>query len=133
MDKLKIEGIFCEDIRLESNLKHILIGVFSDEVIVHVAPSAINMALWARVHGLSTGLHEIKIEAFYDADGDQTKFGELGAELDVLRGDRATVVSTPPLTFTVAKTGVLRYFITFDNGEPQEAGSLFVTLAADLS
>ncbi|MDX0911907.1 hypothetical protein GOE02_21550 [Sinorhizobium medicae] len=130
MGALKIESIFCEDIRLEATQKHILIGVFSDEVLVHTTPANIGIALWLRIHGIAVGKHKIHIEAYLESGDERKLCGEISADLEVLRPGRATVINSPTLVIPVEKDGMLKYFISFDDEPPQDAGTLIVTVVA---
>lgn len=133
MGALRIESIFCDDIRIEATQKHILIGVYSDEVMVHSAPATIGIALWLRIHGIAAGKHKIHIQAFLEHGDERKLCGEIGADLEVLRGNRAMAINTPTVLFPIEKSGMLKYFISVDDEPPQDAGSLIITVVASQS
>lgn len=44
-----VTGIICDDVRIESNNKHILIGVYHNDILVSEIPTTIWLTLWMRM------------------------------------------------------------------------------------
>lgn len=54
--------VFCDDIRIENNGKHILIGVYGSDLVPENIPSSFPISLWMRLEGLPIGRAPFHLE-----------------------------------------------------------------------
>jgi len=58
--------VLCDDIRLEQNNKHILIGVYNGTILVQNFPAVFPVSWWMQVFSIETGSFELDIQLVKD-------------------------------------------------------------------
>lgn len=116
----KISVVFCDDIRREDNGKHLLIGVYSGDLIPGQIPSRFFICMLARVQGLN-GHHHIRLQVL-SPDGSVAVEIDDNLELDgTADGFPLAIVQIPIL---VEGPGDIIAQLAIDGGEMNEIGSL---------
>jgi hypothetical protein len=60
--QLEADVIYCDDVRIEATGKHILIGVYSVDMVVGVPfPAIVGLTVYLRLWGLTAGQHIIDL------------------------------------------------------------------------
>lgn len=54
--------IFCDDIRIEANGKHILVGVYLANLVPAALPQSLALSIWVRLRGLVAGVHNVSFK-----------------------------------------------------------------------
>lgn len=60
--QLTADVIYCDDVRIEATGKHILIGVYSVDMVVGVPfPAVVGLTVYLRLWGLTAGQHKVDL------------------------------------------------------------------------
>ncbi len=109
---LDADLIYCDDVRIEGNGKHLIIGVYQSDLILNdPLPVALGLTLYVRIWGLGVGRHAIEFKI--DMPGGEeakTDQGQLDLHLNV------PMLSLPvgPIPVTISKLGPISTKITID-------------------
>lgn len=90
-------AVVCEDIRMESNGKFLIIGVYASEILVNQFPANLNIAFWLPVETLAVG--KLKMQ-FRVAGVNEAILGTANAEADMAAVGRAAF-PIPPMTIQI--------------------------------
>lgn len=123
MNNLRGTTIFCDDIRQEISSKHILVGVYSGDMIPPNFPSFVTLALWVTVVGLEVGTHPFKIVA---TAPNGTPCIQNENVVHVRDGSRPTIFILGASVFSVDRTGDIVVTLSLSNGQPFEVGRIGV-------
>jgi hypothetical protein len=113
-----VNAVICEDTRIEDKGKHILIGVFPEDIVVSKKPSRIRITFWLQLDGIG---QEEEIFLFRATlENESLAAGEV--HITKIRGtDRATI-TLGPLILTIEEPGELRLDIKYaDDGRWKKA------------
>lgn len=114
--------LFCDDVRIERTGKHLIIGVYLNELIPLEMPSNVALSLWVRFQGIPAGNHRLalRIKPPGDVPSITVDGGGENGEDDV-----TMIVGGLPIELQT--TGLLSVYVAFD-GEPEtEVGTIKIT------
>lgn len=116
--------VVCEDIRVEGNGKHMLIGVYATDMIVAQFPSVVQLAFWIRAFPPPPpGEHTFKAIVKIPGGGEGTIDGSALVAKNV-PGDVPVVLTLPAVPLQLHEPGRLEILLAFDGGEPELVGGL---------
>jgi hypothetical protein len=96
--------VLCDDIRLEQNNKHILIGVYNGTIVIPNFPAVFPVCWWIQVFSTETGSFELDIQLVKD-QGDTLLRARIGYE--ILTNDWASI-SLPRVQLQIQGPGKLK-------------------------
>lgn len=105
---VRAEFIFCDDIRFETNGKALIVGGYTDGMVLSAFPAIVHVSIWIRIRGLAPGDHSISIRLSHD--GNDLPTLELPAQIN----DRVTMVaaSINGIPLSIAAPGKLTVELT---------------------
>lgn len=106
--------VFCDDIRLESTGKYILIGVYTGQMSLLLGPTLVTLATWIEISDLAEGTRIVDLKVL---------FGDTGKEELVSSASFSIAVTMPELPAYLWPTG-----LHFDS---KNGGTLKVSVAVD--
>lgn len=118
------ETIFCDDIRIEENGKHILIGVYGVDLVPALIPVTIQIGIWVRFWGLAEGRRKFKVRLLDPSDREAASFD---GDTEIARNDAPTIFSVSGLSVGIEGTGEIVVQFAFDNEDLVEIGRLKVS------
>jgi hypothetical protein len=119
--------VFCDDVRLEANGKHFLIGVYSGNILVEEIPGPVTVSTWVQVRGVPSGPRIVSLTVnFFGKDG-VFEAGKTEFAINVLDSDLPVVLAANGLHFTVNTEGALTVLARIDGGEGIPAGEITIT------
>lgn len=71
--------VFCDDIRREDNGKALLIGVYTEDLVVQKLPTQLRLSFWIRLTGMDRGKYDITLR--FDFPGSESFSVEGKAEI----------------------------------------------------
>ncbi|MDX8534301.1 hypothetical protein RFM41_24565 [Mesorhizobium sp. VK25A] len=120
-EDLRSECIFCDDIRVASGGKHILIGIYGGNIILPSLPASFQISLWVRIFGLPLGEHSFQAHV----GGSDGKFGAVFEGSAIVQDDRDPAVFTfERFPLHVETAGHIAVTFSFDNEPAFEVGNL---------
>lgn len=123
--KLYADTIFCDDIRQEVTGKHLLIGVYSGQVLVHEGPSVVPISTWMKINGIAQGKHEFSVTATFESPGrEPVPSGVMSGNMDVADTKFPFIMVFPPLPIGIEYDGELKLELTIDGLETVHAGTV---------
>jgi len=119
---VKYSVVFCDDIRQEVSGKHIIVGMYSGDLIPETIPTSFPMSIMIRVQGL-TGKHSFQVTV--SSPGGKHG-GTMGGEMDV-----PEYVAAFPLIFVgvpvqVDEYGDITVDVSLDGTDQKRVGTLAV-------
>ncbi|EKF60551.1 hypothetical protein QWE_05778 [Agrobacterium albertimagni AOL15] len=124
---MKIQALFCDDVRRDETGTFIVIGVYPGVIYVDPDPSSKNISNFVLITELEPGEHEARLMmTFHPDDGSDPQV--LGDDILSLQGgdDAALVLSPSGLQLQVKGPGFLTLRLGMDGSEPSEICSLKV-------
>ncbi|PSS59834.1 hypothetical protein C6558_36020 [Ensifer sp. NM-2] len=121
---LKIDTIFCDDVRQEISGKHTLVGVYGSDIRSQ-GHGTIKIWIWMRVSGLKVGEHEFDISLI--APNQRAPFAGARGTMEVLSAEFPVPMSLGPFSFKIREGEqgdlVVKAIV---NGKSVQAGRIHV-------
>lgn len=118
-------AVFCDDIRQEGNGKHILIGVYGNDLVPGSLPATFPLSLWLKVDDPPLGLRKFKF-TLKSSTGDEAGLeGELQLPEDA--SQKSVVLAFGGLPVQVRSPGQVTAHLSFDGKPAEKVGTLEVT------
>lgn len=124
MTEWRAETVFCDDIRVEANGKHILVGVYGVDLVPSALPAVFPIGLWIRFWGIPEGRHQFHLRLLNPSGEESAGFG---GDTEVVRSDAPTIFAVSGLPVNVNEFGDIVVQFAFDDEEPIEVGRLKVS------
>lgn len=121
MRKYRVDAVFCDDIRQEDNGKHILIGVYPNDIMLPEFPIQVRLSLWARVRDVTPGTRKFRMRLATPRSGGLEHSGELAIDQD---GTLIAVFIGMPLSFDAP--GEMCAYLSIDGEEEFRLTTLLV-------
>lgn len=93
---VRAEFVFCDDIRFEANGKALVVGGYTDGMVLPTFPVIITVSIWIRIRGLAPGDHSISIRL--SLDGNDLPTLDLPAQISDSVTMAAAAISGIPLS-----------------------------------
>lgn len=119
---LRIDTIFCDDVRQEVSGKQILVGVYGSDIRAN-APGPIDIWVWMRVSGLKTGAYDFHMQML--APGEQKPLGGAKGQIEIVAESYPIPLAFGPYRIRAEKEGDLVVTVQIDE-EHMEAGRISV-------
>lgn len=115
--KLSIKyAVICDDIRREDNGKQILIGVYSEDIIVSSFPAQLNLAMWLQCKAENSGEVNFDFRALRDGNDEIFKGS---AKIQVPTADKLLSIAVTPLIVQIISPGTLTFQVRQHQGRWQ--------------
>ena len=121
---ISFDILYCDDIRREDNGKLILVGYYSNDIILGKPKEPMFLTTLIRLAGLEKGQHDNRLTFVFE--------GEVLAEAEgVIAVDNEFVAQAilPHISFNFATEGVLQAMITFTDGREVSAPPINIIFA----
>lgn len=105
-------AVLCEDVRVESNGKHIVIGVYTGNVVVYALPSTVQLTVWLCLEAKTPGHANVDVRG-YDPSGRIMFSGEMEIES---RESETITTSLPKFAVQIEKEGSIRVQVRPNGG-----------------
>lgn len=120
--------ILCDDVRVEDNSKHILIGVYTNGVMLKQMPGTLAVTLWLIVSISEAGKHTIQIEL----RGKKGEIGTITVDADVNDANGLIPITCPKLPVKFEEPDEIEVYLSLDSGEADLKGRFPIRLNPDL-
>jgi hypothetical protein len=120
----RVHAIFCDDIRVETSGKLLVIGAYTSDLIARSLPTDLTLTIWVRVYGLPEGVHKNTLALTLNGEEVFSADGEL-----VMGKDMFVVEAVAHAAFEAKGPGELAAWLHFPGEEPSLAGSLRISAA----
>lgn len=116
--------VVCEDIRIEGNGKHILIGVYPTDMIVGQFPASLRLAFWIRIYPPPPpGDHAFRAIIRVPGGGEGAIDGSVAVAGNI--PDKVPVVlALTAVPVELSETGEMEVLVGFDGKAPDVVGSM---------
>lgn len=121
---MRFEVIFCDEVRLEFNGKHFLIGVYPADLVPALMPATLSLALWIRVYDYRVPAPKVAHITIVPPGGSPSV--GLDLQVDGNRDDPKgpMVLATSRFMVETATYGDIDVFVAFDDEQRNLAGTL---------
>lgn len=116
---LKLKSIFpknfiiCDDVRQETNMKHLLIGVYSGDIVIAEVGIYLTLCFYFELLVKNAGQYGIKLRISGPGDG----AGELEVKFMTDRADMTVVLPSVRMDFLMDREGVFKIEFSEDGDE----------------
>lgn len=123
---IKAIVVFCDDIRIETTGKHLLVGVYGGNINVNKSPFQLPLAIWAKITGLSLGTHSATFIARKRVGVETTDFAKMVAEVNVENLITPICITLPGLPLSIDMDCTVEIVMSFDDQPEFIAGEIGV-------
>lgn len=122
--------IVCDDVRVEQNGKHILIGTYTRDFVFDRLPSLFAFMVWFQVEYEDEKSFAFSLRA--RAHGDQGELFKIGGNVDVAALDTRDTLFFGPLQANIGSKGIITFEYQINGREWIKIQDFQVLTAADM-
>lgn len=123
---MKTQILFCDDIRQEITGKHMLIGVYDDQLNMNAGPGILPLAVYLQILGIPEGDHTLHIVAHKHIGNQRTEIAVVDIDVNIAKGNRLVALALPQLPVHVDSDCLVSVNIVVDDDIPLDAGELSI-------
>ncbi|MDQ0558670.1 hypothetical protein QO004_000445 [Rhizobium mesoamericanum] len=122
---VKVQALFCDDVRRDENGPFILIGVHPGSILVEPAPAKKSLDNWIQISGLNAGKYSLRLRVVLDEESDTRVLANQMTEINP-KENSSVILAPTGLAVSTASGGMLRLLMTVDDGEEEEIARVAV-------
>lgn len=101
---IKVQTIYCDDIRKEENGKLIFIGVYTGDLVPESFPAQLSLCSWSRLEGIAEGDHRLTLRLNCPDGSRQDQVGQI----KVTNADEFVSIVTSGMPIRAEGPGIIR-------------------------